>query len=162
MASNRPSIAPGGQPNSPPKAVNNAQQRTPYYDSRRGQVATVDDTVKHVRFVIEKNQELKSLLAALTEKTQQLESEREKVVAETLKAAQMKTEDDVKEKYEIKLAESLKNYEDAKVVVLTYKTQNIRLQSLAEHNEAEITRLMERVKVNDLTFPFKNLGMAYQ
>ncbi|XP_065918259.1 putative leucine-rich repeat-containing protein DDB_G0290503 isoform X2 [Dysidea avara] len=132
MASNRPSIAPGDHGNSPPRAVNNAQQRMPYYDVGRGYVATADDTVKHVRFVIEKNKELTSLLATLTEKARRLEAERENVITQGVMAAQAKIEKDAKEHYEGKLAESLQNYEDAK--------------SVADQNETEIANLKERVQ----------------
>ena len=151
MASNRPSIAPGEHANSALRAAKNAQQRTPYFDAQRGNVATVNDTVKHVRILVERNRELQSQLVTLTKKVQQQEAECVEVISSTKEKVERdvkeKVEKDVKEQYEVKLAESLQNYEDAKVVVLTYKTQNIRLQSVADHNQTEIANLKAKVQV---------------
>jgi len=143
MASNRPSIALGEHANPTSRTAKNPQQRMPYFDARRGNVATVDDTIQNVRILIDRNKELQSQLVTLSEKVRQQEVERGKVISETKE----KVEKDVKEQYELKLAESLQNYEDAKVVVLTYKTQNIRLQSVADHNETEIANLKAKVQV---------------
>jgi len=43
-----------------------------------------------------------------------------------------------KQKLEIKFVEASQNYENAKVVVLTYKTRNIRLESATEERTLEL------------------------
>lgn len=140
MASSHPSNVPGDRDNSASRAANNAQQRTPPFDATRhyqpSYQPTVEGVMRHVNDIAKENARLKESLYTLNSRLEQL-----------IAAKPKKKQDVPSDENKGRLSESLQNYEDAKVVVLTYKTKNIRLEATVKKREAEIEKLQAQLKV---------------
>ena len=115
------------------------QQRARLYDGKhvgRGSPNPNDDLKNNLLIVIEKNIKLKDDLNQITEMFRE-KLKKSNLNVRTLldgnKKLKMQLDD-----CEVKLVEAVQNYENAKVVVLTYKTRNIHLETAADELEVSL------------------------
>lgn len=111
------------------------QQGAPLYDRQYSAPNTTDNVANKFYSVIDDNVKLQDGIKHITKLSQEKLVELDRKLREAnAEIVKLKAEAD---SYSAKLVEALQNYENAKVVVLTYKTKNIRLQTAADELEVK-------------------------
>ena len=105
-----------------------------------------DDVTNNLWVAIDKNMKLQSILNQLTEMCKKnLKESNLKVCTLSEDNKKLETQLDKLrmqlDECEVKLVDAVQNYENAKVVVLTYKTRNIHLEIAAKELEVTIMGL---------------------
>lgn len=135
MAGNRPGAG-GHMPVVHNSQMGFGQQGAPLYDKQydgRMSSNNNDDIANKFWSVIDSNRNLRSDIERITELSKEkLNEMNAKNCALSEENKKFKTQ---LEHCEVKLVEALQNYENAKVVVLTYKTRNIHLETAAKELE---------------------------
>lgn len=110
------------------------QQGAPFYDKQYvGRVPPgTTDNVTEIRTLVENNKKLQGGITQIAE----LSKQKLKVANSKIQKLEEQLRD-----VELKLVEASQNYENAKVVVLTYKTRNIHLESAANELEVSLSML---------------------
>ncbi len=145
MAGNHP-----GRGGHIPSQMGFGQQGAPLYDKQyAGRISpnTNDDVANKFCSIIERNKNVQNDIKRITELSQEkLMDLNSKNRMLTEKNEKLKME---LEHCEIKLVEASQNYENAKVVVLTYKTRNIHLETAAKELEVNFVTLVQRSHCRD-------------
>lgn len=125
---------PGYMPGVPNNQIGLGQQEArSQYVGRPPPNSTDNPTMNQLVCIIEDNKKLRDNLKQITELCKEKLTKSESSCRELMKEKK-KLEEDIKD-IKDKLFEASQNYENAKVVVLTYKTRNIHLESAAEELE---------------------------
>ena len=130
MAGSRPGA--GHMPGVQNNQIGFHQQRAPIYDKQpveRISPSTNDNVADKFIAVIQDNVKLQGEIKQIQKLSQEkLTETKQKLNEANLEKEKLKAE--LKE-YEVKLVSASQDYENAKVVVLTYKTRNIHLEAAA-------------------------------
>ena len=129
----------------------------------RGSPNPTDDAKNNLWIMIEKSIKLQDRLKQLTELCGKLEKSNSNVrtLSEDNKNLKKQIDELITQLEDCKsrLVEAVQNYENAKVVVLTYKTRNIHLETAAEELEVRLTVMHVMLQLWDYVTP--NISMRW-